>query len=250
MNESRTPRMKTIVIIQARMGSSRLPGKVLADIQGQPMLARVVNRVRQAKRVDEVVIATSVESGDDPLEEFCDRRGWPCYRGSHLDVLDRYYHAAAAFHADVVVRITSDCPLIDASMIDLVAGRVIDSRGAIDYCANVLAPRTFPRGLDTEAFTREALVRNWTEAGEPSCREHVTPYFYRNPELFRIAHVINPTDESAHRWTVDTPEDLQLVRQIFEHFAGREFGWQEVLSAFLGNPSWMLINAHVQQKAA
>ncbi len=232
------------------MGSSRLPGKVLADIQGQPMLAHVVNRVRRAKRVDDVIVATSDEPGDNPLAELCARQGWSCYRGSHLDVLDRYYQAAATFHADVIVRITSDCPLIDAAIIDMVAGRVIDSDGTIDYCANVLAPRTFPRGLDAEAFTRSALIRNWTEASDPSCREHVTPYFYRNPELFRLAHVMNSTDESAHRWTVDTPEDLQLVRQIFGHFAGRDFGWQDVMNAFRRHPEWMQINAHVQQKAA
>lgn len=242
--------MKTLVIIQARMGSSRLPGKVLADIAGQPMLAHVVNRVRYAKGIDDVVVATSVESRDDALASLCLERGWSCFRGDHHDVLDRYYQAAAAFGGDVIVRITADCPLIDPEIIEAVAGRVLESNGQIDYCSNVISPRTFPRGLDAEAFTRATLNRCWIEATDGACREHVTPYVYRNPDKFRLAGCFNDTDESGHRWTVDTPEDMQLIRQIFSHFGTYEFRWRDVLTAFRQHPEWLQINAHVQQKAA
>lgn len=242
--------MKTLVIIQARMGSSRLPGKVLADIAGQPMLAHVVNRVRQARVVDDVIVATSTESKDDALAALCRDRGWSCFRGDHLDVLDRYYQTAAAFDGDVIVRITADCPLIDPELINLVASKVIEANGSVDYCANVLPPRTFPRGLDAEAFTRAALNRCWTEATDSSCREHVTPYIYRNPEEFRMVSCVNETDESGHRWTVDTPEDLQLIRTIFNHFGTQEFRWRDVIAAFKKHPEWLKINEHVQQKAA
>lgn len=232
------------------MGSSRLPGKVLADIAGQPMLAHVVNRVRKASVIDDVVVATSTESKDDALAALCQERGWSCFRGDHLDVLDRYYQAAATFNGDVIVRITADCPLIDPEIINIVASKVLQSNGTIDYCANVLPPRTFPRGLDAEAFTRQTLNRCWTEATDSSCREHVTPYVYRNPDKFRLASHVNAADESEHRWTVDTPEDMQLVRSIFAHFGKADFRWQEVLAAFRQHPEWLQINSHVQQKAA
>jgi len=242
--------MKKIVIIQARMGSTRLPGKVLLDIAGQPMLARVIKRVQQAQFPDEVVVATSTESQDDQLATFCSQQGWPCFRGSTLDVLDRFYQAASAFAADYLVRVSADCPLIDPDILDLVADAVVNSSGKIDYAANMLPPRTFPRGVDVEAFTFDTLKKTWTEATEDSHREHVTPYVYRNPNLFRIFEVTNTTDESEYRWTVDAPEDLEIVRRICHQLKDRNFRCSDVVNICKRHPEWTDINAHVQQRAA
>ena len=242
--------MKTIAIIQARMGSSRLPGKVLLDICGQPMLARVVSRVSQASALDEVIVATSTSRDDDQLALFCERYSWSCFRGSQLDVLDRFYRAASAFRADVIVRVSADCPLIDPEITDQVAAAVIYASGQYDYAANMLPPRTFPRGVDVEAFTFEALERTWHEAEDASSREHVTPWIYHNPDRFRVVAIKNDTDESEHRWTVDVPEDLEVVRLIFGHFGSTEFRWRDVVDACRQNPEWFRINAHIQQRAA
>jgi spore coat polysaccharide biosynthesis protein SpsF (cytidylyltransferase family) len=164
--------MRTVAIIQARMGSTRLPGKVLMDLAGEPMLVRVVNRVRRAERLDEVVVATTASPSDDPIFEGCRQRGWAVERGSEKDVLDRYYRAARAHHADVVVRITADCPFVDAGLIDQVVGAFLG--GGYDYVSNVLEPRTYPRGLDVEVFRFSALEKAWQEDRDPSWREHVT----------------------------------------------------------------------------
>jgi spore coat polysaccharide biosynthesis protein SpsF len=242
--------MKKIVIIQARMGSTRLPGKVLLDIAGQPMLARVISRVQQARFPDEVIVATSTESTDDELAAFCSDRGWPCFRGSNLDVLDRFYQAASAFSADILVRVSADCPLIDPDILDRVADAVMSSSGTVDYAANMLPPRTFPRGVDVEAFTFETLKRCWIEATAESHREHVTPYAYRNPDLFRLFKVTNSLDESEYRWTVDAPEDLEIVRRICRQLQGSDFRCADVVEVCRRHPEWADINAHVQQRAA
>ena len=245
-----THNMNTVVIIQARMGSTRLPGKVLMDLAGRPMLDRVVSRVRQATLPNHVVVATSTEQGDDELLAACNHFGWPCIRGSHLDVLDRFYQTARLVNADVIVRVTADCPLIDPAIIDQVVEAVTDTSNQVDYAANVLEPRTFPRGLDVEAFTFAALEKSWNEATENSCREHVTPWMYRNPDQFQLKAIVNSTDLSSYRWTVDTQEDLLLARTIFEHFGETDFNWQDVIEAWHSNPQWQQINSHIQQKVA
>ncbi|MCH2200471.1 MAG: glycosyltransferase family protein [Fuerstiella sp.] len=241
--------MKTVVIIQARMSSSRLPGKVMIDIAGQPMLARVISRVQQTTIADEIIIATSTEPEDDELAAVCRQHDWPCFRGSHLDVLDRFYQAASAFSADIIVRVSCDCPMIDPDITDRVAGKVINSAGTVDYAANMLPPRTFPRGVDVEAFTFEALSKCWHESHTETCREHVTPYIYLNPDQFRILRVTNATDESCHRWTVDTPEDLELLRLICGHLGDSDFRWLDVVELCKRNPHWSQLNAHIQQRA-
>ncbi len=241
---------KTVAIIQARLGSCRLPGKVMLDICGQPMLARVVNRLRMASAADEVVVATSTESSDDPLVAMCLSFDWKYYRGSHLDVLDRFYRTATAFDADFIIRVSADCPVIDPDITDRVARSVIDSDGEFEYAANMLPPRTFPRGVDVEAFTMDALRRTWQDARDESSREHVTPWIYRNPDQFRICRVTNETDESDHRWTVDTPEDLQMARLIYSHFGSQDFRWQDVARVCRQHPEWAELNAHIQQRAA
>lgn len=222
-----------VAIVQARMGSSRFPGKTLADLAGRPLLWQVVDRVRRAKRVDRIVVATTDAPADDPIVELCARERWACFRGSEQDVLDRYYRAAVASRADVVVRITADCPLIDPEVIDRVIERF--QKGDCDYAANVLR-YTYPDGLDTEVFSFAALERAWREASKPSDREHVTPYLRAGQ--FRVANVENDAPEPGeHRWTVDHPADLEFVRQIYAAFArnGR-FGYRDVFRLLRERP--------------
>jgi spore coat polysaccharide biosynthesis protein SpsF len=239
--------MKTIVIIQARMGSTRLPGKVSQDLAGEPMLARVVNRTRRAQTIDDIVIATTTLSPDDVLDQLCLARGWICYRGSENDVLDRYYQAARKFGADVIVRITSDCPLIDPDVIDQVV-RAFQTEPCVDYASNILPLRTFPRGLDTEVFRFELLERLWHQDQNPVTREHVTQYIYKHLDEFSTRGVTHSKDLSPLRWTVDTPEDLAFTRKIYEHFSNAVFSWQDVLTLLAEHPDWQSLNAHIEQK--
>ena len=239
---------KTLAIIQARMSSSRLPGKVLRQIAGQPMLAWVVERARRARTLDEVAVATSSDPSDDALAALCAERGYPCYRGSLYDVLDRYYQAARAFQAGVVMRITADCPLIDPGLID----DLVSAFPGYDFAANRLPPpwgRTYPIGLDLEMCTFQGLETAWKEAQEPHQREHVMPFFYEHPERFHILHVNHSQDFGKLRWTVDTAEDLELLGQIAAHFPGRmDFSWLEVLGLFQRHPELAEVNAQVQHK--
>src|ERR1700682_4152733 len=194
------------------MGSIRLPGKTLAEVAGYPMLWHVVNRVRGARLVERGVVATTGKSSDNPIAVFCESMATPCFRGNEEDVLDRFYQAARAFDAGTVVRITADCPLIDAAVIDSVIARF--KWGDCDYVSNVLR-YTYPDGLDTEVFSFTALERAWREARKPSEREHVTPYL-RNGQ-FRTANVESDTPVSPNdfRWTVDDAADLQFVRAVY-----------------------------------
>lgn len=238
--------MRVVAIIQARMGSTRLPGKVLEDLGGRSMLARVVRRTRRASTLDEVVVATSTATQDDPIVTECRRLGIGWFRGSEADVLDRYFGAAETYRAECVVRITSDCPLIDWSVIDRVVGAFRESRP--DYASNTLV-RTYPRGLDTEVMTAEALARAWCEASEPYQRVHVTPYLYQHPELFHLFAVTGEKDASGGRWTVDTPEDLQFVRTVYERFGQTDrFSWHDAWALVEREPDLARINGHVEHK--
>jgi spore coat polysaccharide biosynthesis protein SpsF len=241
--------MITLAIIQARMGSTRLPGKVMADIAGAPMLTRVVSRTARATSVDRVVVATTTEPVDDQLVAMCIHQGWDVFRGSQHDLLDRYYQAALLYRADVVVRITSDCPFIDPEIIDQVVGSLSTSSTRADYASSTILPRTFPRGLDTEAMTFAALERAWKQDADPMLREHVTPYIYQHPEQFALTRVDNETDLSAHRWTVDTAEDLALVRRIYDSFTDDYFSWRDVLRLVEEHPDWEDINRGIEQKS-
>lgn len=240
--------MKVVAIIQVHMGSTRLPGKVLKDLADEPMLARVVNRTRRAQTLDEVVVATTVQRADEAIVHLCAERGWPCFRGSEEDVLDRYYRAAVAHQADVVVRITSDCPLIEPEIVDRVVHEFLERQPEVDYACNTLPRRTFPRGLDTEVMRFDVLEQAWREDDNPAWREHVTPYIQRHPDLFHIHGIVNEVDYSHMRWTVDTPQDLAFVRRIYDHFGHDRFSWREVLAALDQHPEWLEINRHVQQK--
>jgi spore coat polysaccharide biosynthesis protein SpsF len=233
------------------MSSSRLPGKVLKDIAGQPMLGWVVERVRLAHSVDEVVVATTQDQADDPIAAFCAQRGYPCFRGDQFDVLDRYYQAATAFGAQFIVRVTADCPLIDPEIVDRVVSVLIDT--GVDFVADRLPPpwkRTYPIGLDVEACTYAALERAWREAALPHEREHVMPYLYDEPGHFQTLLLQAHADYGDLRWTVDTPEDLEAVRLIFSFFQGRkDVGWLEVLELMDYHPELRQLNVDVRPKA-
>jgi spore coat polysaccharide biosynthesis protein SpsF len=233
--------MRTVAIIQARMTSTRLPGKILADLAGCPLLERVVGRAKRAKLLQLVAIATTDRPTDDAVAALCDKIGVACFRGSEDDVLDRYYQAAKTFAAETVVRLTADCPLLDPDVIDR-AVRCFQA-GDFDYLSNGVE-RTYPDGLDTEVFRFTALERAWREARLKSEREHVTPYLYKHPELFRLGSEKNDRDFSALRWTVDEPEDLEFVRAVYGHFGPeRTFGMADVLKLLGEHPELQAINA-------
>jgi spore coat polysaccharide biosynthesis protein SpsF len=238
--------MRVVAIIQARMGSTRLPGKVLKDLGGETVLARVVNRTRRATLLDNVVVATSVLPADDAIAQECESLKVACFRGDEVDVLDRYYRAAQKFGADAVVRITADCPLIDWELIDATIRSNLEQKA--DYATNALV-LTYPRGLDVEVFTVDALERAWSAAKEEHQRIHVTPYLYETPDLFKVISVADETDHSKYRWTLDTTEDLEMIRAVYKHFANRDsFRWNEVLDLMENQPELADLNSHVRQK--
>lgn len=256
---------RVVAIIQGRMSSSRLPGKILADIAGQPMLQRVFMRTSRSASVSRTLFATTTDSTDDPVAEYCDFSGIPFTRGSLYDVLDRYYQTAKQTKADYIVRITADCPVIDPALIDDVVNTLLEDE--YDFVCNRLPPlwsRTYPIGLDVEACTFKVLAKAWKEAKEPQHREHAMPYFYEGVELsaisrqrsdgissrgFRIALLNHTTDFGDYRWTVDTPEDLEFIRQVYNHFKGRDdFSWKEVLDLVHDEPDLIKINSGVQHK--
>lgn len=237
--------MRTIAIIQARMGSSRLPGKVLLDIAGRPMLAHVAARTQLASCLSDVLIATTTATDDDAIVELARSLEVPIYRGSEADVLGRYLGAARQYEAETIVRITADCPLIDPVVIDTVVGAFSTARP--DYASNTLQ-RTYPRGLDVEVFGLEPLITAEFGAVEQYQRSHVTPYFYQNPDLFNLLNVAQEGDDSHLRWTVDTHEDLQLVREIHERMGDEYFTWRQAIELFSADPGLELINRRVLQK--
>jgi spore coat polysaccharide biosynthesis protein SpsF len=283
-----------LAIIQARMSSSRLPGKVLMDIAGRPMLQHVIERTMKAKTIDGVVLATTTDPSDDILEQFCQKQGIPCYRGSLPDVLDRFYQTAVQFHADAIIRLTADCPLIDPDLIDLTVmaflGKPLPQNSPnfsqlpdnyslsaypFHFTANRLPPpwqRTLPIGLDVEVCSFDALERAYREARRTYQREHVMPYLYEGasflqpnhppetewyidecttPRGFRVSLLNHNPDFGTLRWTVDTPADLEFVRQIYTHFGDQVgFSWQQVLALLERVPELASINADVKHKSA
>jgi spore coat polysaccharide biosynthesis protein SpsF len=232
-----------VAIVQARMASTRLPGKVLADIAGHPMLWHVLRRVGGSRLLDSVMVATTVDARDDAVVELARSAGVAVFRGSCDDVLDRYHRAAESAGAASVARITADCPLIDPAVID----RVLDAYLAreVDYASNGLPP-TFPDGLDTEVFRVEALADSWREATLPSEREHVTRFIREHPQRYRLANVRHREDLSALRWTVDQPEDLAFVRSVFAALGCDEdgFAMETVLELVRGEPR-LAVNAAI-----
>ena len=233
--------MTVLAILQARMSSSRLPGKVMADLAGEPMLARQVERLRRCRTLDRLVLATSTEPADDALAAMAPRIGIDCFRGSLDDVLDRFHAAAAGRGADHIVRLTADCPLADPALID----RLVELHvaGGHDYSSNTLTPG-YPDGLDAEVMRTEALEAAWREATLPSEREHVTRFLYTRPDRFRLGSLAGDTDLSDQRWTVDTPEDLALVRAVYAALypANPSFGTQNILDFLAAHPEIAALN--------
>jgi len=241
--------MKVAAIIQARLGSTRLPGKILKKVMDKTLLEYQIERIRKAKNIDEIIIATTVKETDDTIIEMCKKLGLSYYRGSEDDVLSRYYEAAVKFEVDVIVRITSDCPIIDPKVIDKVIQTYLDHQEYIDYVSNTLI-RSYPRGLDTEVFSFKTLERTHKMAVLPSHREHVTAYIYHHPEEFNLENVSDEQDFSHHRWTVDTIEDFRLISNIISHLYidKKDFSYEDVLDVMNRYPEWYLINHHIEQK--
>jgi spore coat polysaccharide biosynthesis protein SpsF len=229
------------------MGSRRLPGKVLMDLGGETVLARVVQRLRRAAGLNEIVVATSTSREDDAIVSECARLQVACFRGSECDVLDRYYQCAETLAAEALVRITADNPLIDPEIVDAVVHAFLAS--SCHYASNALEP-SYPLGLDVEVLTMAALARAWREARNRYEREHVTPYIYEHPERFRLVSIKADSDYSQYRWTLDTAEDLQFLRAIFASRGDQEnFGWRDVLRLLQREPELADVNAGVVQKA-
>jgi spore coat polysaccharide biosynthesis protein SpsF len=242
--------LRVVAVIQARMGSSRLPGKSLRPLVGVPMIGRVVERARRIPGVDEVRMAIPDLAEDDDLAEYLSTLVVGLTRGSETDVLDRFARAAREAHADVVMRLTGDCPLLSPGVSGRVLAEYLERRSSCDYASNTLE-RSFPRGLDTEVFSRSMLSLADREATAASDREHVTPFLWRQPERFRLHAVVDAADRSSHRWTVDTEEDFELVRRLYTELEPRagEFEYDEVLDCLDRHPEWSEINREVRQKS-
>lgn len=235
------------------MSSTRLPGKVLRVLGGCTVLAHVVRRTQSAAGIGEIVVATTESPLDNAIVAEALRLGTSVFRGSEVDVLSRYRHAAERAQADVVVRVTSDCPLLDSEVLAAMVAKFVELQrdGApVDYLSNTLE-RTYPRGLDIEVFTFAALARADREASSPAEREHVTPYLYRHPEAFRITQFLNERDLSAYRWTLDTEEDWELLKGIFDRVYRPHGGIRtsDVLNLLARDPGLAAMNASVIQKA-
>ena len=243
-------RKRTVAVVQARMGSSRLPGKVLQDLAGQPVLAFVLERVRRIAGVDEVAVATSTLATDDPVADLARRHGVRVVRGSELDVLDRYATAAAELEAELVVRVTADCPLVDPAVIDqLLAFR---GAGELDYAAVLTGAvpadgrRRFPDGLDTEVVRSSVLAEATREATAAYDREHVTPFVKARPQRFRIGYLEAETDLGDERWTIDHAEDLAFVRAVVARLADPVgAGLADILAVLAAEPELRALNAAV-----
>lgn len=239
--------MHVEIYVQARMGSTRLPGKVMLKVLDKPLLEYLVERLKQVKAADEVVILTSTDAADDVIANYCKDHNISFFRGSNANVLDRYYQAAQASKPEAIVRITADCPLIDPDVVDEVIKFFKDH--SYDYVSNGLE-RTYPRGLDTEIFSYKVLEQAWKHAKKDEEKEHVTPYIYRHPELFLVKNLSLQPRADHHRWTVDTPEDFELIKRILENlYPGQpQFRMADVLRLLEKHPDWSQLNAHIEQK--
>ncbi|MFC1992253.1 cytidylyltransferase domain-containing protein [Chloroflexota bacterium] len=230
-----------VAIVQARTGSSRLPGKVLHEILGKPVLWHIIDRLKGSGLIGRIAIATTDKESDKPILKLAQDSGVDSYAGSEEDVLDRYYQAATKFGADIIIRITADCALVDCRIVEQVIQRYL--RGDCDYAANTLK-LTYPDGLDVEIFSCMALEKAWKEARCASQREHVTPYIRDNPGKFRLANVENSVNLSHFRWVVDREEDLEFVRQVYKHLykEGQSFYMEDILKLLRKYPDLEQIN--------
>jgi len=240
--------MSTIVVIQARTGSSRLPGKILMPLAGRPLLARMIERVRAASFPFECVVATTTEASDDPVRALCRSLDVACFSGHPTDLLDRHYRAALPYGADAVVKIPSDCPLIDPAVIDRVLHCYAERRGRVDYVSN-LHPATYPDGNDVEIMTAGVLEEAWREATLPFEREHTTPFIWERPGRYRLGNCPWETGNNfsmSHRWTIDYPEDYEFIRAVYDELwsaGGKPFTLGDILALLERRPALASINA-------
>lgn len=233
-------------IVQARMGSTRLPEKTMKNILGKPMLAHLIERLKRAQLIDEIIIATTAEERDKPIMTLARQYGVKCFAGSEEDVLDRYFQAATKYRAEIIVRITSDCPLMDPKVVNKVIETFLS--GTYDYVSNTINT-TYPDGLDVEVFSYQALKKAWSEAKKPSEREHVTSYIWNHPEIFRIVNVSHEKNFSYMRWSVDTENDLKFVREIYERLYKEDsiFYMQDILRLLEKYPALLEINKDLKR---
>ena len=237
-----------VTVIQARTGSTRLPNKVLRPLVGKPLLARMVERVLAAELAGTVVVATTTDAADDPIAELCRVEGFLCYRGDAEDVLDRHFQAGRQYGAATVIKIPSDCPLIDPRAIDRVIAYYLAQPDEFDFVSN-LHPPSYPDGNDVEVMTMDALATAWREATRPLEREHTTPYLWENPDRFRLGNVLWETGldySKSHRWTIDYEEDYQFIRTVYDALypANPRFGLDDILAFVAANPPVAALNAH------
>ncbi len=238
--------LKVVTIIQARMESSRLPGKVILPLAGEPLLIRMVERVKAAAHAGTVVVATTFGPEDDPIQDLCLERNITCYRGHPFDLLDRHYRVSHQLNADAVVKIPSDCPLIDPRIIDRVIGAYLADPTAYDYVSN-LHPPSYPDGNDVEIMSLDALGIAWREAWRDFQREHTTPYLWENPDRFRMHNVLWETGldyAMTHRWTIDYEEDYHFISEVYNalHPQNPAFGVTDILDLLAQRPDIAAIN--------
>lgn len=242
--------MNKVAIIQARMTSSRLPGKVLMNLIDRPMLSHQIERIKRCNYIDDIVIATTTNLSDEPLIKLANKLNVRYFRGSEHDVLSRYAGAAEEACADLIVRVTSDCPLVDPEIIDLTVKCISDNRNKFDYVSNVIK-RTYPRGLDVEAFFSDVLKRANRMAGSSQAREHVTHFIYgERPDLFVLGDIEDEQDNSDLRWTVDVIEDFMMIEKIYSELklSVDICPYKEVIKYVRANPKINLLNSHIEQK--
>lgn len=245
----RRPKSKVVAIVQARMGATRLYGKPLKKVLEKPLLAYLIERLKACQTLNQIVIATTLKKEDDAIVALAKKSKVKVFRGSENDVLQRYFGAAQLVDADIIVRITGDCPLIDPKLIDHLVDFYLKNRQNYDYVSNTLK-RTYPRGMDLEVFSLKALKEANSLAQKFEEREHVTPYIYRHPEIFKLANIEAKEDNSSNRWTVDTPEDLELITKMIQILYPKKpnFTLNDLLALIKKQPELSLINAHIEQK--
>lgn len=240
--------MKTVCIMQARMGSSRLPGKVLKKICGKTIIEHDIDRLKLVNSIDEIIIATTTNKEDDEIVKLAENIGVKVFRGSETNVLSRYYFAAKESNADIIVRVTSDCPLLDYNICDKIINKFKSSNN-IDYVSNTIN-RTYPRGYDVEVFSMYALEKAYKEADKEYEKEHVTPYIWENTDIFKIKQVCNDKDYSNLRVTLDTEEDFVLIKNIYEKLYKTEpvFGFESIINLYTNDSKIFEINKDIFQK--
>jgi spore coat polysaccharide biosynthesis protein SpsF len=239
--------MKVLAVIQTRMDSKRLPFKAVREIEGRTMFERVVDRVMLSKKIDDFIIATTTNKNDGKIVELCDKNGWEYHRGITGEVLGQFCSIIMLNNADAIVRITGDCPLIDPQIMDDVIGKYLSLLPNISYVSNVVE-RTYPRGLDVEIISRDALNKSLLVANSQPDREHVTLYVRQHPEEFKVANVTNEKDYSNMRWCVDDQQDLDFIRKVYHYFKSEQFGWKDAIALLEKNLDWVIKDNQVDPK--